>query len=363
MPHVEWRTTSYSFRRRSRRRGRLIRLGDRGVSSSNCEAERWSLQLSLRSTVNSESTEHKVRDRRRCGLFSAIGDLSVRDAVVLVGPSSHAVAASLERGSTNVHGHASIRILDESRVAASLVDPQTLVRQTTARDSSGRIVDNSAFGAGWVGDTDGAKSIPSLDSNASSPRRVGGWRGGRRWFAAALAVVAVAGAVAGTVVVSTRDRNDSRLTGSVTATAEDEVEIVEASKEQETPAPKTSISSIESGATPELTRVDVGSVAAEVPSDWKLLSRGPRAGVPIWYPVRVRIARSWSSRNVLRKVWDSIPSKLFCVSSFRRSRTHCGSQSLLCSTMPQENGQWCTSSFRTISPRCVGACTSTTDGK
>ena len=61
MPHVEWRTTSYSFRRRSRRRGRLIRLGDRGVSSSNCEAERWSLQLSLRSTVNSESTEHKVR--------------------------------------------------------------------------------------------------------------------------------------------------------------------------------------------------------------------------------------------------------------------------------------------------------------
>ncbi|CAG7555865.1 unnamed protein product, partial [Fusarium equiseti] len=77
---------------------------------------------------------------------------------------------------------------------------------------------------------------------------------------------------------------------------------------------------------------------------------GPRAGVPIWYPVRVRIARSWSSRNVLRKVWDSIPSKLFCVSSFRRSRTHCGSQSLLCATMPQENGQWCTSSFRTISP-------------
>ncbi|MBP2521867.1 hypothetical protein [Rhodococcus sp. PvP104] len=67
------------------------------------------------------------------GLFSAIGDLSVRDAVVLVGPSSHAVAASLERGATNVHGHASIRILDESRVAASLVDPQTLVRQTTGR--------------------------------------------------------------------------------------------------------------------------------------------------------------------------------------------------------------------------------------
>jgi type VII secretion-associated protein (TIGR03931 family) len=198
--------------------------------------------------------------------------------VVLVGPSSHAVAASLERGSTNVHGHASIRILDESRVAASLVDPQTLVRQTTARDSSGRIVDNSAFGAGWVGDTDGAKSIPSLDSNASSPRRVGGRRGGRRWFAAALAVVAVAGAVTATVVVSTRDRGDSRLAGSVAATAEVEVEIVEASKDQETPAPKTSISSIESGATPELTRVDVGSVAAEVPSDWKLLSRGTSSG-------------------------------------------------------------------------------------
>ncbi|WGV51521.2 type VII secretion-associated protein [Rhodococcus erythropolis] len=212
------------------------------------------------------------------GLFSGIGDLSVRDAVVLVGLRSHAVAASLERGSTNVHGHASIRILDESRVASSLVDPRTLVRQTTARDSSGRIVDNSAFGAGWVGDPDGAMSIPSVDSTASSPRRVGGWHGGRRRFAAALAVVAVVVAVAATVVVSTRDRGDSRLADSVAAAAEDKVEIVEASKEQEKPAPKTSIPSIESGVTPELTRVEVGSVAAELPSDWKLLSRGTSSG-------------------------------------------------------------------------------------
>ncbi|MER2221429.1 MAG: type VII secretion-associated protein, partial [Rhodococcus sp. (in: high G+C Gram-positive bacteria)] len=186
------------------------------------------------------------------GLFSAIGDLSVRDAVVLVGPRSHAVAASLERGSTNVHGHASIRILDESRVASSLVDPQTLVRQTTARDSSGRIVDNSAFGAGWVGDSDDAMSITSMDSTASSPRRVGGRNGGRRWFAAALAMVAVVAVVAATVVVFTRDRSDSRSAGSVAATAEDEVEIAEASIDQGKPAPKTSIPSIEPDATPEL---------------------------------------------------------------------------------------------------------------
>ncbi|RQO52343.1 type VII secretion-associated protein [Rhodococcus sp. KBW08] len=212
------------------------------------------------------------------GLFSAIGDLSVRDAVVLVGPRSHAVAASLERGSTNVHGHASIRILDESRVASSLVDAQTLVRQTTARDSSGRIVDNSAFGAGWVGDSDGAMSITSMDSTASSPRRVGGRNGGRRWFAAALAMVAVVAVVAATVVVFTRDRSDSRSAGSVAATAEDEVEIAEASKDQGKPAPKTSIPSIEPDATPELRRVDLGSVAAELPSDWKLLSPGTSSG-------------------------------------------------------------------------------------
>ncbi|MDJ0114329.1 type VII secretion-associated protein, partial [Rhodococcus erythropolis] len=79
-------------------------------------------------------------------------------------------------------------------------------------------------------------SIPSVDSTATSPRRVGGWHGGRRRFAAALAVLAVVAAVAATVVVSTRDRGDSRLADSVAAAAEDKVEIVEASKEQEKPA-------------------------------------------------------------------------------------------------------------------------------
>ncbi|MGV0153800.1 type VII secretion-associated protein [Rhodococcus sp. GB-02] len=212
------------------------------------------------------------------GLFSAIGDLSVRDAVVLVGPRSHAVAASLERGSTNVHGHASIRILDESRVASSLVDAQTLVRQTTVRDSSGRIVDNSAFGAGWVDAPDIAMSVPHADSNTPLPRRVDGHFGGRRRFAVALVVGAVAAAVSATIVVSTRDRGDSPSAESVAATAEDNVENVQASKEQGKPVPKNSIPSIEAGATPELVRVDLGSVAAELPSDWKLVPRGASSG-------------------------------------------------------------------------------------
>ncbi len=142
MPHVEWRTTSYSFRRRSRRRGRLIRLGDRGVSSSNCAAERWSLLLSLRSTVNSESTEHKVRRSQtlRGGCFPQSGDLSVRDAVVLVGPSSHAVAASLERGSTNVHATRA----SEFWTRAGWLRLWWILRRSFARQPRGTVRDESS---------------------------------------------------------------------------------------------------------------------------------------------------------------------------------------------------------------------------
>ena len=238
-------------------------------------------------------------------------------------------------GSTNVHGHASIRILDESRVAASLVDPQTLVRQTTARDSSGRIVDNSAFGAGWVGgygwrEVDSFLGLECLF--AASSRRVarrpsmvrGGACGGRRRRCGRrngrgvhsrskrFSVDGVGHSHGGR---RSRDRGGVERAGN--ACTED------FDPRRSSPGPRRNLLVW----TWEALRqkcLPIGSFCRE----------GPRAGVPIWYPVRVRIARSWSSRNVLRKVWDSIPSKLFCVSSFRRSRTHCGSQSLLCSTMP-----------------------------
>ena len=212
------------------------------------------------------------------GLFSAIGDLSVRDAVVLVGPSSHAVAASLERGSTNVHGHASIRILDESRGGC-----------VSGGSSDARSPDNRAgqFGTNrrqfgfWrrVGRRYGWREVDSFLGLeclfAASSRRVarrpsmvrGGACGGRRRRCGRrngrgvhsrskrFSVDGVGHSHGGR---RSRDRGGVERAGNACTEDFDLVDRVRGH-----------------AGTYSCGR---GSVAAEVPSDWKLLSRGTSSG-------------------------------------------------------------------------------------
>lgn len=83
-------------------------------------------------------------------LFGEFEELTVRDAVVVVGRHSHSLASSLERGSRSIHGYASVRVLDESRIVRAIVDPRVRLESVTAENSAGRAVDNSAFGDRWV---------------------------------------------------------------------------------------------------------------------------------------------------------------------------------------------------------------------
>ncbi|MGG7104510.1 type VII secretion-associated protein [Rhodococcus sp. 24CO] len=83
-------------------------------------------------------------------LFGEFDELTVRDAVVVVGRHSHSIASSLERGSRSIHGYASVRVLDESRIVRAIVDPRVRLESVAAENSAGRAVDNSAFGDRWV---------------------------------------------------------------------------------------------------------------------------------------------------------------------------------------------------------------------
>ncbi|MFE4501434.1 type VII secretion-associated protein [Rhodococcus sp. NPDC056743] len=113
-------------------------------------------------------------------LFGELEELTVRDSVVVVGRHSHPIASSLERGSRSIHGYASVRVLDESRIVRAIVDPRVRLESVTAENSAGRAVDNSAFGDRWV-----LSSTPvTQDDSGVHPRR---------WWAALAALVVVVG--------------------------------------------------------------------------------------------------------------------------------------------------------------------------
>lgn len=118
-------------------------------------------------------------------VFTEFGELTVRDSVVVVGRHAHSVASSLEGGSRSIHGYASVRVLDESRIVRSIVDPRVRLESVTAESLAGRAVDNSAFGDRWVVPAQpGTTVVPSGHAHR--------WR-----LAAGVVVVAVLAVAAG----------------------------------------------------------------------------------------------------------------------------------------------------------------------
>ena len=112
-------------------------------------------------------------------VFGEFEELTVRDSVVVVGRHSHSIASSLERGSRSIHGYASVRVLDESRIVRAIVDPRVRLESVTAENSAGRAVDNSAFGDRWVPPS----TLVAQTDSSDRPRR---W-----WPALAVLVVVV----------------------------------------------------------------------------------------------------------------------------------------------------------------------------
>ena len=106
-------------------------------------------------------------------LFGEFEELTVRDSVVVVGRHSHSIASSLERGSRSIHGYASVRVLDESRIVRAIVDPRVRLESVTAENSAGRAVDNSAFGDRWVPPS---RLVTPADSGVRQRRWLPRWR-------------------------------------------------------------------------------------------------------------------------------------------------------------------------------------------
>ncbi len=123
-------------------------------------------------------------------LFGEFEELTVRDSVVVVGRHSHSIASSLERGSRSIHGYASVRVLDESRIVRAIVDPRVRLESVTAENSAGRAVDNSAFGDRWVPPS---RLVTSADSGVRQ----------RRWLPALAVSVVVVGLLGVGVAVAT----------------------------------------------------------------------------------------------------------------------------------------------------------------
>lgn len=200
-------------------------------------------------------------------VFAEFEELTVRDSVVVVGHRSHSVASSMERGSRRIHGYKGIRILDESRIVCSLVDPRVRVDTFTAEALAGRTVDNSAFGDQWV---------PPMELAGASDSTVRV----RRWSAAMTAGVVVAGLVAagmafvlgrgaveGTAVQA--ESSDTPLVDAAQASGLVVTSEPNMSSTNLVPSnPVTSASSVAAVPT-AVTALEVGNVSLDLPIGWE----------------------------------------------------------------------------------------------
>ncbi|OYD68996.1 type VII secretion-associated protein [Rhodococcus sp. OK302] len=189
-------------------------------------------------------------------LFAEFDELTGRDTVVVVGRQSHSVASSLERGSRSIHGYASVRVLDESRIVRSIVDPRVRLDAVTAENSAGRAVDNSAFGDRWV--------PPSHIVGPTHPTR----RSRRWWPVVTACAVVICALAAGVVIVSGRGgTEDANTAGGIEGTV---VHGLTADASPVDSPATTSTLSRTSDALPTTTTVplELGRVRLDLPAGW-----------------------------------------------------------------------------------------------
>ncbi|MCJ0905087.1 type VII secretion-associated protein [Rhodococcus sp. ARC_M6] len=197
-------------------------------------------------------------------LFAEFEELTGRDTVVVVGRQSHSVASSLERGSRSIHGYASVRVLDESRIVRSIVDPRVRLDAVTAENSAGRAVDNSAFGDRWV-----------PPSHVVAP--TGAARRSRRWWPVVTACAVVICVLAAGVVIAS---DDGGIEG---ASTEGGIEgtVVQGLTADASPVDSpatTSGLSRTSEAPPTSVPLEMGRVRLDLPAGWSRESGRSTAG-------------------------------------------------------------------------------------
>lgn len=196
-------------------------------------------------------------------LFSGIGELSVRDAVVVIGSVSPASVAAVEHGLAGVRGHADVNFVDGRRIAASLGG--THDGGTPDDESSAHMIGAGAFDADWESAVP-ARAARSPGLGPEAPYRARGRHRARA--VAALVAGVVVMLVASLLLWSGRDRREDPATIS---------ESVGSQRDSSVAADRTDDSSNRGELSPPTRRTSVDRVSLELPSDWTEAVRAPQS--------------------------------------------------------------------------------------